>query len=188
MNGRFEMQPTLAGELVLLRPLLGTDYEDLRRAAADPLIWEQHPIPNRWRRPNFDAYFGGRIASGGSLVAIDRSSAEIIGASSFLNFEPRQEQIEVGASFLARQYWGGAYNGEMKRLMINHAFRFVENVVFAVSERNFRSQTALEKIGARRDHEFLRNGIPYLLFKITKRAWMNASGEPASQRSFSRGP
>ena len=43
---------------------------------------------------------------------------------------------------------GGQYNREMKSLMLNHAFKFVENVVFLIGEKNIRSQKAIEKIGA----------------------------------------
>ena len=51
-------------------------------------------------------------------------------------------------TFLARSHWGGTYNGEMKRLMLAHAFRFVESVLFLIGPRNVRSQRAIEKIGA----------------------------------------
>lgn len=56
-------------------------------------------------------------------------------------------KVEIGWTFLARAYWGGVYNGEMKRLMLRHAFRFVDGVVFLVGKQNVRSQRAVEKIG-----------------------------------------
>jgi RimJ/RimL family protein N-acetyltransferase len=62
-------------------------------------------------------------------------------------------EIEIGWTFLTRRYWGGRYNWEMKQLMLAHAFKFVENVIFYVGENNIRSQKAMEKIGA------IRNGI-----------------------------
>ena len=51
--------------------------------------------------------------------------------------------------FLARSPWGGIYNGEMKRLMLRHAFGFVKSVIFLflVGSQNVRSQRAMEKIG-----------------------------------------
>jgi hypothetical protein len=49
---------------------------------------------------------------------------------------------------LEREFWGGTYNRELKQLMLEHAFRFVDRVVFVVGEQNFRSQKALAKIGA----------------------------------------
>lgn len=168
MNRSFDFQPTLTGDLVQLRPLLELDYDQLRRVAGDPLIWEQHPVPDRWRAPRFDDYFRQRIARGGTLVVTDRSASEVIGATEFHDFRPEMGQIEIGASFLARRYWGGAYNGEMKRLMTGHAFRFVDSVVFAVSERNLRSQRALLKIGAIAEQSLIRNGLPYLLFRMKR--------------------
>ena len=53
-----------------------------------------------------------------------------------------------GWTFLARSHWGGEYNREMKRLMLDHAFRFVGRVVFLIDSANHRSQRATEKIGA----------------------------------------
>jgi RimJ/RimL family protein N-acetyltransferase len=58
--------------------------------------------------------------------------------------------IEIGWSFLARAYWGGRYNGEMKRLMVEHAFRSVKRVIFIIGPENRRSQRAVEKIGGMR--------------------------------------
>jgi RimJ/RimL family protein N-acetyltransferase len=48
---------------------------------------------------------------------------------------------------LARSYWGGKYNGELKQLMLRQAFRFVDSVVFFVNDNNIRSQRSVEKIG-----------------------------------------
>jgi RimJ/RimL family protein N-acetyltransferase len=39
----------------------------------------------------------------------------------------------------------------MKRLLLTHAFKFVETALFLVGEKNIRSQKAMEKIGAIRD-------------------------------------
>ena len=54
----------------------------------------------------------------------------------------------MGWTFLEREFWGGTYNRELKQLMLEHAFRFVDRVLFVVGEQNFRSQKALAKIGA----------------------------------------
>jgi len=167
----FELQPVLSGRLLELRPLLRSDHDLLYRAAADPLIWAQHPARDRWQKPVFDAYFNDRIASGGALIAIDRRSGAVAGASEFHRFDARQLEMEIGGTFLARRFWGGAYNGDMKRLMIEHAFRFATSVAFAVSEGNLRSQAALAKLGAKRAHNFLKNGIPYVMFRIARSEW-----------------
>jgi RimJ/RimL family protein N-acetyltransferase len=84
---------------------------------------------------------------------IDKKSRQIIGSTRFHGYDPGKSEIEIGWTFLARKYWGGRYNREMKQLMLDHAFRFVDSVIFYVGERNIRSQKATEKIGA------IRNGM-----------------------------
>jgi hypothetical protein len=80
-------------------------------------------------------------------VVIDRKTPKIIGSSRYFGFEPTKREIEIGWTFLARSHWGGNYNKELKRLMLDHAFRFVESVVFLIGPTNVRSQKAVEKIG-----------------------------------------
>jgi RimJ/RimL family protein N-acetyltransferase len=145
----FELQPTLTGKLVELRPLKPADFEELFAAASDPLIWEQHPENTRYQKEVFKTYFDGGIASGGAFIVVDRKSGKIIGSSRFCDLKAEESQVEVGYTFLERAYWGGEYNREMKQLMLDHAFKFVERVVFVVGDTNWRSQKALEKIGAR---------------------------------------
>lgn len=143
----FDRQPVLRGELLELRPLRADDFDALYRVAADPLIWEQHPERNRYQEATFRAFFGEALASGGALVAIDRANGQIIGSSRYHGYDAQRNVIEIGWSFLARAYWGGRYNGEMKRLMLEHAFRQVTRVVFIIGPDNRRSQRAVEKIG-----------------------------------------
>jgi len=145
----FDLQPTLAGDLLTLRPLTASDFDALFAAARDPLIWEQHPEPDRYEADVFQRYFDGAIESKGAFAIIDRASGRIIGSSRYCNLEPAKREVEIGWTFLQREFWGGRYNSELKSLMLDHAFRFVERVVFVVGENNLRSQKALEKIGAR---------------------------------------
>ena len=146
----FNLQPNLKGELLELRPLTPGDWDDLFAVASDPLIWEQHPESDRYKEEVFKVFFREALQSGGAFVVIDRMTQEIIGSTRFYGYDPEKSEIEIGWTFLARKYWGGKYNREMKSLMLNHAFKFVENVVFLVGEKNIRSQKAIEKIGATR--------------------------------------
>src|ERR1041385_1862508 len=144
----FELQPRLEGELLELRPLETDDWDELFAVASDSLIWEQHPESDRYTEKVFRTYFQGALESGGAFVIIDRKTQQIIGSTRFYGYDPEKSEIEIGWTFLARKYWGGRYNAEMKTLLLNHAFKFVRNVVFLVGEKNFRSQKAMEKIGA----------------------------------------
>jgi RimJ/RimL family protein N-acetyltransferase len=146
----FDGQPVLEGDLVRLRPLQPADWPALYAVASDPLIWEQHPNSDRFEEHVFRSFFDEALASGGALIAIDRKNGRVIGSSRFHGYDAAKSEVEIGWSFLARSHWGGAYNGEMKRLMLRHAFQFVERVVFLIGPNNIRSQRAVEKIGATR--------------------------------------
>ena len=144
----FDLQPHLKGELIELRPLASEDWDDLFAVASDSLIWEQHPERDRYKEGMFRVFFKEALESGGAFVIIDRETQQIIGSTRFYGYDPEKSEIEIGWTFLARKYWGGRYNREMKELLLAHAFKFVENVVFYVGETNIRSQKAMEKIGA----------------------------------------
>jgi RimJ/RimL family protein N-acetyltransferase len=146
-GGFFDYQPVLKGDLVELRPLRTDDYDDLYAVAADPLIWAQHPNSDRHQAEVFQAFFREALASGGALVALDAVTGRVIGSSRFHGYDENRSEVEIGWTFLARSHWGGLYNGQMKALMLRHAFKFVRSVVFLVGARNVRSQRAVEKIG-----------------------------------------
>jgi N-acetyltransferase len=143
----FELQPILKGEILGLRPLRSEDFHDLYAVASDSLIWKQHPIQDRYKEEVFRGFFRDALESGGALIAIDSQDGRVIGSSRFNGYDQEKSEIEIGWTFLARSHWGGVYNREMKQLMLNHAFRFVNSVIFLIGPGNVRSQKAMEKIG-----------------------------------------
>jgi len=168
----FDAQPTLKGNLVELRPLMVEDYEDLRSAASDPLIWEQHPDQTRFTPDGFRVFFDRAMASGGALVAIDAKTRAIIGSSRYHGYDAEKSEVEIGWTFLARSHWGGVYNGQMKQLMLQHAFKFVKHVLFVIGKENWRSQKAVEKIGGVRAGIRLDDtGTENLVYRITASAF-----------------
>jgi N-acetyltransferase len=144
----FDLQPHLKGELIELRPLKPDDWKELFAVASDPFIWEQHPESDRHLEDVFKIFFSDALESRGAFVILDRMSQQIIGSTRFYGYDREKSEIEIGWTFLARKYWGGRFNAEMKQLLLNHAFKFVESVVFFVGEDNVRSQKAMEKLGA----------------------------------------
>jgi N-acetyltransferase len=164
----FYLQPVLQGELLRLRPLRAEDFDELYTVASDPLIWEQHPNHDRYKREVFKEFFREALESGGALIAIDSNDGQVIGSSRFYGYDEEKSEIEIGWTFLARSRWGGKYNLEMKQLMLRHAFKFVNSVVFLVGPKNLRSQKALEKIGAvRAGSRVDANGRDSLVYRIT---------------------
>jgi RimJ/RimL family protein N-acetyltransferase len=80
-----ELQPTLAGESLTLRPLREEDWPELYAVASDPLIWEQHPNSDRYKEDVFREFFNGAIDSGGAFVAADNRDGRIIGSTRYFD-------------------------------------------------------------------------------------------------------
>lgn len=144
----FDYQPHLRGERVVMAPTTPDDRAALYAIAADPAVWALHPRSDRWRDDVFAAYFADGLASGGSLTARNRDTGEVIGWSRYASLFTLPGEIEIGWTFLGRAWWGGDYNADMKRVMLAHAFRFVDRVILRIGPGNLRSRRAAEKIGA----------------------------------------
>lgn len=172
MKSDFEFQPTLNGARLTIRPVKIADWDSMFAAAADPEIWKLHPASDRYTEKAFKQYFDGAIESGSAFAFVDRQSGEVIGSSRYHGLDPVASEIEIGWTFLARNYWGGSYNAEIKQLMLEHAFQFVDAVVFWVGETNLRSRRAMEKIGGiLRDGFHTRDisgGDPNVIYEIRK--------------------
>jgi RimJ/RimL family protein N-acetyltransferase len=165
-----DLQPTLKGTHITLRPLAPPDFSELFAAASDPLLWAQHPDPGRSTREGFAPLFEGALKSKGCLVAVE--AARLIGWSRYHNYTPG-ETIEIGYTFIARSHWGGAANAEMKRLMLRHAFTDVRQVLFKVAELNLRSRRAVEKLGAELEgaEDVPRWGQIHVIYRLTPGLW-----------------
>ncbi|MGI9233167.1 MAG: GNAT family N-acetyltransferase [Woeseiaceae bacterium] len=171
----FDFQPTLEGARVIVRPIAPTDWPSMYAAASDPEIWIQHPAPDRYKEDVFRAYFDGAIQSGSAFTFVDRESGKVIGSSRYHGLDSTAREIEIGWTFLTRDFWGGSFNLEIKRLMLDHAFLFVDTVVFWVGETNLRSRCAMARIGG-----VLRDGVHFrettaehadVIYEIRKALW-----------------
>jgi N-acetyltransferase len=178
-----DLQPQLEGQLLTLRPLRPDDWDALFAVASDPLIWAGHPDRERYTEPVFREFFRTAIESRGALAVLDRATGRIIGSSRYVWHGPPRDELEIGWTFLARAYWGGRFNSEMKRLMLQHAFQFVDRVVFIVGVTNIRSQKAMLKIGGvltdRREVQLL-HGQPSesVVFEVTDPARLERPAVP----------
>ncbi len=171
----FDLQPRLHDELIRLEPLKPEDFEALYAVASDPLIWEQHPNKDRFQRAVFENFFAGALASGGALRVLD-NTGQLIGSSRFYDLDERNRVVAIGYTFIARSHWGGRFNRQLKKLMLDHAFRFVDRVVFHVGADNARSRKAMEKLGAVLVGEgpvayHGEQPTPNVIYEIEKKAW-----------------
>lgn len=164
----FELQPTLASNLLKLRPMRSQDFEALHKAASDPVIWEQHPSSDRYKEEVFRGYFDSGIECGGALIVLDAKTDEVIGSSRYYGLDETAGEIEIGWTFLTTKYWGGMYNRDLKNLMLGHAYKYVDHVLFFVGPNNMRSRKAVEKLGAVYVDTRSRFGGESVVYRLSK--------------------
>lgn len=162
----------LVGEKVMLRPLRADDWDLLFAVASDPEIWAMHPSKDRYKSEVFELFFDEAIASGGAFAIIDQTDGKIVGSTRFANYDGTTNEIEIGWTFYATSYWRSGYNREVKALMLNYIFARVDTLVFQIGAGNFRSRTAVERLGAKLAGEYIREfqgqSQDYVLYKLTE--------------------
>ncbi|WDF70220.1 GNAT family N-acetyltransferase [Sphingobacterium oryzagri] len=164
----------LENDSILLQPLQTVDYDRLFQAASDPAIWAQHPDSHRYQPAGFAVYFGKLMETDCPFLIIDKTYQSVIGATSYYQYDASKSQVAIGFTFLAKSYWGGTVNRLVKSLLIDYAFQYVDNIVFHVREKNFRSQAALAKLGAVKIDEYPAPADPSTIqyeYAISKANW-----------------
>lgn len=144
----FSIQPILENENIKLVPLQEADFDRLYVVASDPFVWEQHPNKNRYEREVFQNFFEGAMLSKGAFLILDKATDEVMGSTRFYDYNENDNSIFIGYTFYGRKFWGGKYNPQVKKLMLDYIFQFVEVVKFHVGAENWRSRKAMEKLGA----------------------------------------
>ncbi len=176
----FQLQPTtLRNEPVTLCPLTEADFDILFKVASDPVIWLQHPARDRYKIEVFRHFFDGAIASGGAFIIKDTQTSVVIGSTRYYQCDLENDSIYIGYTFFAHSYWGSTYNHSAKKLMLDHAFRFVSRVFFEIGAENIRSQTSIKKLGAEKIAEHFPPNEPadptslHYVFEIRRENWQN---------------
>ncbi|HEX7755458.1 MAG TPA: GNAT family N-acetyltransferase [Niabella sp.] len=147
-NPPFSIQPVLENEATRLVPLKEADFERLYTVASDPKIWEMHPNKNRYEPEVFRIFFEGAIESGGAFLIFDKPGEALAGSSRFYNYNATDNSIFIGYTFYAVQYWGTGLNTQVKQLMLDYIFQFLNTIYFHIGAENYRSQKAIEKLNA----------------------------------------
>jgi len=83
------------------------------------------------------------------LVIYDKKTKRYAGCTRFMNIDWQHKVLEIGSTWIGREFHGSGLNGQMKGLMLNYAFDIMgfEKVEFRIDERNMRSRKAIEKLG-----------------------------------------
>ncbi|MCD1117443.1 GNAT family N-acetyltransferase [Chryseobacterium turcicum] len=146
----FSIQLVLENEEYQLIPLQQGDFDLLYEVASDPRVWEQHPNKDRYQREVFENFFKGAMESEGAFKIIEKSSRNVLGSTRFYDFDENKNCIFIGYTFYGTKSWGKGINPQIKKLMLDYIFQFVEKVNFHIGKENFRSQIALERLGGKK--------------------------------------
>ena len=173
-NQEFNLQPEfLQDDITKLVPLKETDFDALFQIASDPLLWEQHPIKDRYKKEVFQSFFDAALDSKSSFVIVDTAINEIIGTTRYYDYKPENSSIAIGYTFLDRKYWGGSHNKSNKKLLIDYAFQYVNSIFFHIGAENFRSQKEVLKLVATKVNEMnfppTPDGILHFEYELEKK-------------------
>ena len=147
-DNAFDFDPVLEGAMLRVRPIHTGDLEALYAVAADPLVWAQHPAKQRSQRPVFEKWFADALGQH-ALVVEEKATRRVIGSSRYYGWDSAAREVAIGFTFIGRDHWGGGTNAQLKRLMLDHAFKWANTAWFHVDPANTRSRKAMEKIGGR---------------------------------------
>ncbi|PAM94829.1 GNAT family N-acetyltransferase [Flavobacterium sp. IR1] len=169
----FNLQPeVLEDNITKLIPLEESHFDALYEVASDPLIWEQHPMKDRYKIEVFRSFFDAGINSQSSFLILDKNTNEIVGNTRYYDYNAEKSSIAIGFTFIGRKFWGGLHNKSNKKLLIDYAFKHVNTVVFHIGAENIRSQKAVAKLGAVKTKEMMvtSNGadLPHFEYELSK--------------------
>jgi RimJ/RimL family protein N-acetyltransferase len=95
------------------------------------------------------------MARGQSIVyaQVWNATGRAIGSTRLLDVRPADRQVEIGATFLAREFWRTPANTESKYLFLRHCFETLGcvRVALKTDARNVRAQEAIARLGAVRE-------------------------------------
>lgn len=159
---------TLEGKWTRLEPLTLEHAPQLFDVAQDEEIWRYMPAPTpttiddvrAWMRDALDGHARGIFLP---FAIVERATNKAIGSTRYLDISPSDRHVEIGWTWLGKNYWRTPINTECKYLLLKHAFETLGciRVSFKTDLRNERSQRAIERLGAVREGLWRRVVIMY---------------------------
>jgi N-acetyltransferase len=166
----FQQDIVLENDRVLLRPLQLSDATELLlQSNGDEKLLQYSPAQIH-NADHLDEYI--RTALTGRekkkrypFAILDKRTGKLAGSTSYMTIVDREKRLEIGSTWIGREFQGSGLNRNMKYLMLSFAFDTLgyERVEFMTDERNAQSRRAMEKIGCKfegvlRSHLYLSDG------------------------------
>ena len=153
-----DVKPTvLEGKGIRLEPLTDEHHDGLAAAATDGRLWElwftSVPAPDGVRGYIAEALDGQKLGHMLPWAVRELESGTIIGSTRYHDIVPRIDRVEIGYTWYAQSRQRTHVNTTCKLLLLDHAFETLgcKVVGLRTDNFNFRSQRAIEALGAKRD-------------------------------------
>ncbi|SJZ51837.1 GNAT family N-acetyltransferase [Sediminibacterium ginsengisoli] len=185
MNFRFEKDIVLENDVICLMPVAKQDTENLSAAAASDRRLLQYSPKQVYTQEMLTAYVDAAIMLREaeirySFSIFSKTQGRYAGSTAFLNISNADDRLEIGATWLGKEFQGTGMNRQCKYLMLEFAFDqlHANRVEFKTDERNIQSRKAIEKLGAKyegtlREHMLVQDGFRRNTFcySILKHEW-----------------
>ena len=181
---------TLEKNGITLTPLTLAHEDGLRRAAADGELWKIRvtsvPEPENTRKYIEDALAMCEAGNRFAFAVLDAASGKVLGSSSFHDLLPAVKRVEIGYTWYAKSVQRSHVNSTCKLLMMTHAFEVLgcHMVGWRTDNFNFASQTAIERLGAKKDgvirgHALRRDGTirDTVMYSLAQGEWPEAKAQ-----------
>jgi len=175
---------SLEGPTVTLVPMEMEQLDDLWNVAQAQEIWEFTASKIKSKEDMKQAIEAATAERDRGMqmpfVVVDNESGRMIGSSRFLDLSTSHKSLEIGWTWYHPDYWRTRVNTETKFLMLQYAFEEmdVNRVQFCTDSRNIRSQTAIARLGAKKEgvlrkHRIIADGFERdtVVFSIIKEEW-----------------
>ena len=146
--------PTLSSNGITLKPLMLSHATDLMEACQDGELWKI----NETSVPEPDKVIGyintaDSMPDRQAFVVIDESNGKAIGTTSFHDILPTSKRLEIGYTWYAKSYWRTHVNTTCKLMLLSYIFETLkyQTVGWRTDIDNYRSQQAIERLGAKKD-------------------------------------
>jgi N-acetyltransferase len=190
----------LEGEFVRLEPLRLDHAADLLAAGRDEEIWRYLPraAPKRLEDVHAmieEALERARDGSEVPFAIVLRSSGRAVGSTRYIDIRRAHRGLEIGWTWIGREWQRTAVNSECKRVLLAHAFETLGalRVQLKTDARNLRSQRAIERLGAVREgvlrsHMVLYDGFvrDSVMYSMVAEEWPRTKARLEARRKEAR--
>lgn len=143
----------LKGNVIDLIPLEAPHLEELYIAAADKELWQLIPTDCSDKETFYTTYrFALKEREPGNqypFVIMHKPTQKLIGSTRLFEIYPQDKKLEIGWTWITKEFWGTTVNLECKLLLLTFCFEVLgaNRVQLKTRDTNYRSRKAIEKIG-----------------------------------------